>query len=351
MSDVPVSIIIPAFNQVHFCRMCVASIQQNTRPPYRLILVNNGSTDDVPAFFDSVPGAVVVHAPENRGFAGGVNLGLREAEGHVLLLNSDTLVPPAWLERLLAAMQSADDWGLIGPCSNRAPGAQQIDGLDLQTPDDIAEVAGSLAGENAGRITETDRLVAFCLLIRDRTLEQVGYFDERFGIGNYEDDDYCLRARRAGFRLGIAEDCFVFHFGGRTFVGMGIHGERFIEQMARNRARFHEKWRAELPERSQEAEAAEDRNRRAREAVAAGDTATAMRLLHEGIRVFPALASNHNDLGVLLWDMGERERGYRLVIQALRHDPFMLEARGNLRDMAEALGRAEEARALLEGEG
>ena len=83
MSDL-VSIIIPAFNQLDYCRQCVGTLQRNTEGPYRLILVDNGSTDGVSEFFDNVAGAEVLHLGENRGFAGGVNAGLDAAEYHAL---------------------------------------------------------------------------------------------------------------------------------------------------------------------------------------------------------------------------------------------------------------------------
>ena len=59
----------------------------------------------------------------------------------------------------------------------------------------------------------------FCLLIRRAVIEAIGLLDEQFGIGCFEDDDYCLRAIQAGYRAVIAADAFVHHFGGRTFAG------------------------------------------------------------------------------------------------------------------------------------
>ncbi|MEA3365964.1 MAG: glycosyltransferase, partial [Candidatus Hydrogenedentes bacterium] len=120
----PISVIIPAFNQVNYCRQCIQSIRMHTDREYRLILVDNGSTDGVSEFFDSVPGATVVHSDANLGFAGGVNLGFDHADGHVLLLNSDTLVPKGWLGILQHALLEEDDIGMVGPMSNCVSGPQ-----------------------------------------------------------------------------------------------------------------------------------------------------------------------------------------------------------------------------------
>src|SRR5262249_3524184 len=90
-----------------------------------------------------------------------------------------------------------------------------------------------------GKALAVDRLIGFCLLIRREVLERIGGFDERYGLGFLDDDDLSLRARQAGFRLLVALNAFVHHFGGRTFLGLGIDRGR---QMERNRAIFDEKW-------------------------------------------------------------------------------------------------------------
>jgi GT2 family glycosyltransferase len=70
----------------------------------------------------------------------------------------------------------------------------------------------------------------------------IGLLDERFGIGNYEDDDFSLRARKAGFRLRIAGDVFIHHYGSRTFAA---RAESYDTLLERNKALFDEKWASE----------------------------------------------------------------------------------------------------------
>lgn len=334
--ETPISIIIPAFNQLEYCRQCIHSLLLNTSRAHRLILVDNGSTDGVGAFFDSIPGAVSLHAGKNLGFAGGVNLGLEQAEGHVLLLNSDTIVPRGWLERLEKALLQAEDIGIVGPRSNCVSGLQQIDGLELNCLEEIDAFAEQLAQTNAGRLTETTRLVGFCMLIRDRTAAQVGRFDEAFGIGNFEDDDYCLRALRAGYRLRVAEDCFVFHYGGRTFRAMGLVEDQWRELINRNERIFLDKWsgRAEALERSRAL------NQQARAAFERGDTLESLRLYKEAITAAPFDEVNYNDLGVALWQWGEHQKAVEYFERALQCRPDYPDARENLRQANAALGPA-----------
>ena len=350
MAD-PISIVVPAFNQLDYCRQCVDSIQANTRRPYRLILVDNGSTDGVAEFFDGVHGATVVHSATNRGFAGGVNLGLGHAQGHVLVLNSDTLVPEGWLERLEEALQSAPDVGIVGPMSNYVSGSQQIDGLTFTDMKAIDAFASDLCRRNAGKRRDVARLVGFCLLIRDAVVEEVGPFDEAYGIGNFEDDDYCLRVLRAGYRLCVAEDAFVFHYGGRTFLGMGVTDEKWRALVDENQRRFEAKWQVAAAERCDAAQESKRLNREAEAARAHDDSVAALRLLKDAIETFPLLESNFNDLGVLLLEMDQPDRAFDQFVRALKINPGHAEAQAHLRGLADALGRTAEAAALLGGDG
>ena len=84
-----------------------------------------------------------------------------------------------------------------------------------------------------------NRLVGFCLLIKREVIDAIGLLDERFGIGCFEDDDYCLRAIQAGYRAVIAGDAFIHHFGGRTFVGSGADSGAILRE---NGERFRVKW-------------------------------------------------------------------------------------------------------------
>ncbi|MBP8129101.1 MAG: glycosyltransferase [Candidatus Hydrogenedentes bacterium] len=342
-----ISIIIPAYNQLDYCRQCVQSLLLHTDTPYKLILVDNGSTDGVSEYFDEVPGATVVHTGRNLGFAAGVNRGLEHAQGHVLLLNSDTIVPQAWLGRLMRALLSADDIGMVGPYSNCVSGSQQIGGLSFTSVVEINAFANERAAAHAGRVRDVARLVGFCLLIRDRVLGQVGGLDESFGIGNYEDDDYCARVLRAGWRLCVAEDSFVFHYGGRTFLGMGIVEDDWRSLMEENRRRFEAKWALRSGERVDAVQQALRVNRCAREALARGDFNDAVRLFKDAVQLAPHEAQHYNDLGVALWQAGDAGRAYKQFLRALKCDPDYAEARDNLRQSAAALGCAEDAESFL----
>ncbi len=234
------SIIIVAHNQLPFTKECIDSILLRTDEAYELILVDNGSTDGTLEYFKTIEGAKIIVNASNRGFPAAVNQGVAVAEGRqVLLLNNDTIASTGWLRRMLGAMFSDSSIGLVGPCSNNVIGEQliRVQYQDVSMMDGFAWDWGK---HHAGQRVETRRLVGFCLLIRREVIDQIGVMDERFGIGCFEDDDYCLRASRAGWKAVVARDAFVHHYGGRTFASIGHH----YSMILKNRLIFQEKWKS-----------------------------------------------------------------------------------------------------------
>src|SRR5262249_42092307 len=149
-----------------------------------------------------------------------------------------TVVTTGWLGGMLRALHSDPRIGLVGPCSNRVSGEQEVP-VSYEDLTDLDGFAWAWAKRRQGLLEETDRLVGFCLLIRRELIARIGMLDERFGTGCFEDDDYCLRCRNAGYRAVIARDAFVHHFGGRTFAASGVD---FAALMHRNQQLFNEKW-------------------------------------------------------------------------------------------------------------
>lgn len=240
------SIVIVAHNQLDATRACVDSIALRTDEPYELIFVDNASEDGTQSYLETLAGATVICNPENLGFPAAANQGIRAAKGRqVLLLNNDTVVTTGWLSRMLDALYCASDVGLVGPCSNRVSGEQQID-VDYDEMASLDGFAWEWGKANAGIREDTDRLVGFCLLARKEVVDQVGLLDENFGLGCFEDDDYCRRCIVSGWRAVVARDAFVHHIGGCTFAASGVD---FAALMRENSAKFDAKWKgsAQLP--------------------------------------------------------------------------------------------------------
>lgn len=256
------SIVILARNQLEYTKKCLESIGRCTDVPYELVIVDNGSTDGTAEYLaefrasrskpDACRAVKVVRHEANLGYAAGNNSGMAVSEGaYVCIMNNDIVVTPGWLDRLTRLAEYDPRIGIVGPMSNRVSGQQLAQGVSydqdlLRGLDGFAE---RWAGESERRYETAPRLVGFCMLVKRAVIERIGGFDDGFGIGNYEDDDFCIRAAVAGFRAVIAKNCFVHHFGSRTFSGERINYEAL---MAENWEVFKQKWGlpADLPLRA-----------------------------------------------------------------------------------------------------
>src|SRR5262249_23036869 len=168
-------------NQLQYTRQCLDSVLAHTRSPYELVLVDNGSADDTPAYLEEVrrrPGPArveVIRNETNRGFPAGCNQALARARGdHVVLLNNDTIVSEGWLEGLIArAEQAGANVGLVGPVSNGAPAPQHVD-VSYADPAQLHDFARRRRQECAGQSLRVQRLTGFCLLVRREVFDRVG---------------------------------------------------------------------------------------------------------------------------------------------------------------------------------
>lgn len=244
------SIIIPTYNQREMLLRCIECIEAYTSLPYEIIVVDNGSTDGTAEELRSRRGALrlAVHH-QNLGFARAVNTGLMMAKGTTLvILNNDVLVTEGWLDQLLHCLRSCPDAAVVGPVTNYIGGEQLIEvsypPIDrLSSSAEIAvmqEFAAEYNKLDAVKWRYTDRLVGFCMLFSRRTFEEIGYLDEGYEIGNFEDDDWVIRLRLQGKRMVIAGDTFVHHYGSVTMKGLGEQG--FTDVNERNQQYFIDKW-------------------------------------------------------------------------------------------------------------
>ncbi len=259
------SLIILTHNQLRITRACLESVLLHTREPFELIVVDNASTDatveylhSLEAQLNSVPhefcrGLTVIENAVNAGFAGGNNQGMAVAKGaYLLLMNNDVVVTPYWLTRLLACARRNPNVGLVGPMTNYVSGPQKVNNptYRLDSLDGLDEFAQTYAREHAGESESCWRVVGFCMLVKRAVVEKIGGLDNRFGLGNFEDDDFSLRATLAGFESWIARDCYVHHFGSQTFADLNLD---YTASLKRNWEIFKNKWSisADIPYGSQ----------------------------------------------------------------------------------------------------
>jgi GT2 family glycosyltransferase len=235
------SVVIPCHNGADLTRRCIDSLlAQAGGHPDEILLVDNASTDET-ATLERLHHCVrVLPQADNRGFAAAVNVGIRSSGGElVLVLNNDTQAASNLLQELARVLTSSPWIGATAPVSNHVKGPARLPVGDRgKHVDGRRDLATAL--QDTAPLQDVDTLAGLCLLLRRSTFEQVGLFDERFGHGNFEDDDLSLRLRLHGYRLVVARRAFLHHEGHATFRALGMDIEAQIDQ---RRRQFIDKWR------------------------------------------------------------------------------------------------------------
>ena len=235
---VEISIIIPVHNQLQYTKMCLERIWQHTRKNYEIIIVNNDSRDATSTYLNRIPYVITIHNQENLGFARAINQGLGIAQGkYLIVLNNDCLVSEGWEQRLLQVAQ-IKGIGIVGVMSNFVSSPQLLK-LNINNLDELSCIAKEISEEYHNIVIPTMRIVGLCMLIKRELIDEIGGFDPRFGLGCFEDDDFCVRSVLSGYKNVIAKDVFIYHFGSITFRGKNDLKRKLLRE---NWQKFKEKW-------------------------------------------------------------------------------------------------------------
>lgn len=167
---------------------------------------------------------------QNVGFSAGNNIGIKQSMGEVIiLLNSDAFPSPGMMRKLAEHFNHDAGLGMIGPVTNAA-GNEQCIYTNTRNYEEIREEGLRYALSGGREILSAYRLDFFCVAIPKIIFEKVGHLDEEFGRGYYEDFDYSLRVKEAGFKLGVAEDVFVYHRGSTSFGKMPNESKTLLKK-------------------------------------------------------------------------------------------------------------------------
>ncbi|MFA4982536.1 MAG: glycosyltransferase family 2 protein [Candidatus Omnitrophota bacterium] len=208
-------IIMPVWNEHEITRECVDSLQKSTGYPFRLIIINNGSDAATKGYLDGLCAKketeiVLVRNPENLGFVKAVNQGLKLSDSrYACIMNNDTIATEGWLKEMVDVAESDPAIGLVNPSSNTS-GQFPPDGKGI-------EEYALLLKQFRGETQELYNCRGFCMLLKKEVIEKVGLLDEEYGIGYFEETDYCRRAHGAGFSAVRAKASYVYHRERATF--------------------------------------------------------------------------------------------------------------------------------------
>jgi N-acetylglucosaminyl-diphospho-decaprenol L-rhamnosyltransferase len=215
-----VSIVIVSFNAREHLARCLQSLHDAPPArPHEVIVVDNASTDGSVAEAKRWPGVRVVEAGANIGFAGGNNVGIRASSGaNLLLLNSDTIVPPGAVDSLLAALDRDSSVAVVGPRLVDADGRAELSVGRMVGPwNELRQkLLMPVRAEQISRHEHfPDWVSGACLLVRRRDAEAVGLLDERFFM-YLEDVDFCAAIRARGRRILFTPSVEVTHVRGAS---------------------------------------------------------------------------------------------------------------------------------------
>jgi hypothetical protein len=255
---IKLSVIIINYNTPEMTEQAVRRLREcEPELALEIILIDNDSTEKLSAETVSALGLKYIENRENVGFARAVNQGIKIAtSGSILLLNSDVLVEPGAVSKLLALMEKDQRIGVVGPKMIYPDGREQAscgyfpdllrEFIRLSTLYKIIPY-GTLARQNRFNARlfdeggEADWLSGGCMLVRREAIDAAGQFDEHYFFG-VEDIDFCFRAKQAGFKVFYLPQARVIHHH-----GLSSGGPRTISKMEMERDNLNYFLKKNLP--------------------------------------------------------------------------------------------------------
>jgi len=228
-----ITIVIPVYNALDQLRECLRRVEAHTQVPWRMVLVEDKSTDAaVRPFVQKWAARICANGhdvqlilnDDNLGFVGSVNKALEAAlrhGDHVVLLNSDAFVPDKWAQRLLAPIIGNDKVASVTPMSNDAelqtiPAISKPNPLPQHAVDQIDHAVAHIIDPAA--VVQVPTGVGFCMAMNKTFLHKVPQLDHAFGKGYGEEVDWCQKVQKAG-GLHVAQPAlFVEHVGAASFL-------------------------------------------------------------------------------------------------------------------------------------
>ena len=227
-----VSIIIVNYNGIDDTLECLNSLKSLSYPNCEVIIVDNASRNASSALdkiYNDFPNVKIISLGQNLGFAGGNNVGIdyalkQQKAEYILLLNNDTAVAPDFLKKMIEAGESDEEIGIVGAKIYYHSDPTRIwynGGHFSWTDGGKHEEYNRLdANPNDAKIKPTKFITGCAMLIKAKIILNIGLMDESFFM-YYEDIDWSLRAKEAGYKTAVATSAHIWHKVSRSAIGMG----------------------------------------------------------------------------------------------------------------------------------
>ena len=252
------SVVILHHNKADYSRACLASLLQSSARPLQIINVDNGSNDETSALLEAWETSARARGIEvqtlrfetNIGAIKGRNAALDAATGsHLAFLDNDTIIAQTnWLQELASALDARAEIGIVAPklLFPWAPFLVECCGCAVSPSGRIEYLARGAARDAARHETEPARPVQCAIsaawLMKRALIEQIGVLDEAFSPVQYEDLDFCYRARAANWQVWTAPSVEVYHFEHTTTAGSDDINFGYVT--AKNGVLFKKRWGA-----------------------------------------------------------------------------------------------------------
>ncbi|MGB9872498.1 MAG: glycosyltransferase [Anaerolineae bacterium] len=247
-------VVVPVFNAYEDVLECVESLLKNTSPDVPILILDDASTDvRIPQALEKYSDGghcFYVRKSENTGFVSTVNLAFAASTPRdVIVLNSDVIVPPGWLERLRAAAYFRSNIATATPLTNHGtvvsvPYRNRPVALG-EGEVDVEEIDARIRAISLKLYPIIPTAVGHCVYFKRAVLDLVGYFDESFSPGYGEEVDFSQRAVLLGFSHVLADDLFVYHKGSRSFGAEGEKAGQHVRSAHENLIRKRYPWYTE----------------------------------------------------------------------------------------------------------
>ena len=229
-------IIIPTYGQPVFLKYCIESLIACTRYPYRLIVIDNGGSEEASRYLKNMSTSgrldmILVKPDENLGWIRSINKGLELSKdsAYVSFQNDDTVFTLGWLEEIVSVFEKDPKIGIVNPEWEKPEGA------------DINKYAAELKKKYSGVTIDMDWCRGHCFVIKREVVERIGGFDSVYIPMYYDDRDYSLKAIESGYRCVKAKGAFVDHVRNVT-TNKAMLQDKVSDLMERNGRIFYKRW-------------------------------------------------------------------------------------------------------------
>ncbi len=245
-------LVVPVYNSIFHVRACLQSIIKYSTLPYHLYICDDGSSKYTKSCLRKLLSALpperytLIEQQTNVGYLRNCNAGISSGKSqYVVLINSDTVMTPNYLEKLKADFESDQSIGIINAVSNWANWTR----IPFPEGHTYLELSSAVAGQDhdPAQMTDINNASGFFFAVRRELFNELGVFDEAFHPGYWEEADFCMRVLEAGKRVVVDPQLYIFHHGWGSFEAEGRN-----ENMARNRVTFMNRWQEKFEQLQRE---------------------------------------------------------------------------------------------------